>query len=204
MLDKTIPYKNMIMKLDCGRNSFTDLPELPAGFSYRKYQEGDEKYWTETETAVLEFSSTQQASAYFQKDFLPYESELKNRMVFITNTEGIPVANAAAWWHDKKTSRQACLHWVAVRPEYQGLGLGRAVVVKALSLFSQYEPQKDIYLHTQTWSHVAVRLYMNLGFQLCRNDTLGNKLNDYESALDVLKSVFDEETFCRLVDTSVS
>jgi len=33
---------------------------------------------------------------------------------------------------------------------------------------------------------------------------LGNKLNDYESALDVLKSVFDEETFCRLVDTSVS
>jgi len=181
-----------------------EIPELPAGFSYRNYQEGDEKYWTETETAVLEFSSTQKASVYFQKDFLPYESELKNRMVFITNEDGVPVANAAAWWHDEHDSHQACLHWVAVRPEYQGLGLGRAVVMKALSLFAKYEPQKDIYLHTQTWSHVAVRLYMNLGFQLCRKDTLGSKPNDYDSALEVLKNVLDEETFCRLVETSVN
>ncbi|MEI8200804.1 MAG: GNAT family N-acetyltransferase [Eubacteriales bacterium] len=194
----------MIMKLACGRNSFTNIPELPAGFSYRNYQEGDEKYWAETETAVLEFSSTEKASLYFQKDFMPYESELKTRMVFITNEDGIPVANATAWWHDEQNSHQPCLHWVAVRPEYQGLGLGRAVVVKALSLFSLYEPHQDIYLHTQTWSHVAVRLYMNLGFQLCRKDTLGSEPNDYESALEVLKDVLDEDTFRRLVETSVS
>jgi len=125
-------------------------------------------------------------------------------MVFITNVDHIPVANAAAWWHDEKNSHQACLHWVAVRPEYQGLGLGRAVVVNALSLFAQYEPQKDIYLHTQTWSHVAVRLYLNLGFQLCRKDTLGSMPNDYESALNVLKNVLDDDTFSRLVETSVN
>lgn len=206
MLDKSIPYKDMIMKLayhDCDKISESEQPRLPAGFSFHMYRNGDMRHWCEIECSVLEFPDQIKAEDYFQREFLPWENELHQRMVFIVNEQQIPVATASAWWFDSDESRQASLHWVAVHPEYQRLGLGRAVVMKALSLFPIYEPDHPVFLHTQTWSHVAIRLYRKLGFCVCRTMMPGNKTNAYEEAMAILEPVLKQEDYMDLLTTSI-
>jgi len=239
MLDKSIPYKNIIMlrpaeraeavrpmepaeraeavrptdpaerqdPTECAesteRQCTLPLPPLPDGFSFRLYVPGDAKHWSEIETSVLEFDNVQAAEKYFSQDFLPHEAALRERMVFVVNKNGEYVATATAWWNDYKGRHQASLHWVSVRPEFQGLGLGGAVVSKALSLFPTFEPGLDVYLHTQTWSHKAVRLYSKLGFHICRTDTLGHKNNDYVEAMGILKKVLDASVYDNLEHAAV-
>jgi len=202
MLDKSIPYKDIIMKMDHEDLARLSAPVLPPDFSFRKYRDGDAAIWSDIETSVLEFPDTQKAMEYFARDYLPFEQDLKERMIFMVNEKDVPIATAAAWWVCENERYQASLHWVSVRPEYQGMGLGKAVVLKALSLFPAYNPGEDIYLHTQTWSHIAVRLYLSLGFRMCKDDSLGKKKSDYEGALPILKSVLDMKTYDRLVETS--
>lgn len=216
MLDKSIPYKNIIMKRPAERlesaerlvpegylvsakqESPLPKPSLPSGFSFKFYSPGDAKHWSEIETSVLEFDDVQVAVKYFGRTFLPHEEALQKRMVFVVSDSGKYVATATAWWNDFKGRHQAALHWVSVRPEFQGMGLGGAVVLKALSLFKQYEPGLDCYLHTQTWSHKAVRLYSKLGFHICKTDTLGNQKNDYSEAMEILRGVLDEASYAEL------
>ena len=148
MLDKSIPYKHVIMRLN--NNNYTGEPSLPEGFSFRFFRKGDEHHWARLETSD----------------------------------------------HD-----------------YQGLGLGKAIVVKVLNLFTEFEPEERIWLHTQTWSSVAIRLYHCLGFNMLKSESTAVEIggdtpgpviskNDYEEALDVLKDVFDDKFLAKLIETS--
>ncbi len=195
MLDKSVPYKVVIMKMPGERLARIQPQVLPKGFKYRFYVSGDEEQWCDLETSVLEFSEISKAREYFERDFLPLERELFSRMVFIVNDDGLVVATATAWWSEYEGRHQAAVHWVAVRPEYQGLGLGKALVSMALSLLAEIERGNDVYLQTQTWSHRAIRMYVHFGFCICRNDSLGKILSEYEDAMNVLASVYDEEVF---------
>lgn len=194
MLDKSIPYKRIIMKLNNNKNNLSDNIVLPEGYFFRMYEPGYEKYWAETETEVLEYESKEAALAYFKKELLPYQAQLKNRMVFIFNEEGIAVANACAWYINYKGKHQAQVHYVGVRPKYQGIGLGKAIFAKILTLFDKYEKGEDIYLHTQTWSHVAIRMYLNSGFVFIKDDSLGYHDKNYEEAVEILETIYDEAT----------
>ncbi len=118
------------------------------------------------------------------------------------------MATATAWYARSELGYQASLHWVAVMPAYQGLGLGKAVVQQALSLFPALDPGEDVWLHTQTWSHVAVRLYFKLGFRILKTgrtavvtDGGGVKIsaNDYAEAIEVLRPVLEPDLLSDLV-----
>lgn len=203
MLDKSIPYKNIIMKLDHARiPSFAD-PILPDGFTFRPYQQGDAAHWARIETAVAEFDAEAEAQDYFIKKYLPHVDMLPSRCVFVLDAQGLPVATATAWYEDSAAhGRQASLHWVAVCPACQGLGLGRAVVTKALGAFPAAEPGKDVFLHTQTWSHPAVRLYHKLGFVMMKTARLGQSENNYDEAVALLKEVIPDAAYRSLTDTA--
>ena len=71
-------------------------------------------------------------------------------------------------------------------PEYQGLGLGKAVVLKGIEKALSIEGDRDIYLHTQTWSYKAIGIYMRAGFEILETGTFGGYKNDYEKAMSVL------------------
>jgi len=212
MLDKSIPYKNIIMRLPCARLQSLDTPVLPDGFSFRFFQAGDEIHWARIEASVLEFPDEQAAVSYFTRDYLPSIDDLRNRCVFVVNQDQWPVATAMAWYATSRLGYQATLHWVSVTPACQGLGLGKAVVQKALSIFAATEPDEDIWLHTQTWSHIAVRLYHQLGFNLLKRDQTavetnssdGVKVspNDYDEAIEVLKTVLEPELLADLIRTA--
>ena len=158
MLDKSIPYKNIIMRMPSDQVSSLAAPVLPAGFRFRLYQDGDAAHWARIETSVLEFHDEAAASHYFLRDYLPFSDDLKRRCVFVVDQDNRPVATATAWYARSELGYQASLHWVAVMPAYQGLGLGKAVVQQTLSLFPALDSGEDVWLHTQTRSHVAVRL----------------------------------------------
>lgn len=198
MLDKSIPYKNIIMKRD-GKEPPLPAPVLPEGYGLRFFQAGDETHWARIETAVGEFDTEEEALAYFKENYRIYPEELARRCLFATDPAGWPVGTANAWFARQRDGYWASLHWVAVIPEAQGLGLGRAVVLAAMNQFSLTDPERDVWLHTQTWSHKAVRMYHHMGFRMMKTARLllSNKPdaqpaeNDYAQALEILAQVED-------------
>lgn len=169
MLDKSLPYIDIMMRRPALPPPSAVLPE---GYRFALFGESDGtddawlRAWAEIETSVLEFSDTQKAEEYFRREFLPYRDELRKRMLFVIAPDGKKVGTATAWWNDFKGERTLWLHWVSVRPEYQGLGLGRAVIYEAIRLLYEINGNKEFYLHTQTWSHKAVLLYESAGFEI--------------------------------------
>jgi len=74
-----------------------------------------------------------------------------------------------------------------VRNEYQGLGLGKALVSECLKRLVLLEDENDVWLHTQTWSHKAIGLYLNAGFEPVEHESFSQYANDYEHAIPILR-----------------
>lgn len=184
MLDKSIPYKHILMKRPKG----TPVKNyaLPDGYSLCLYQEGNERDWAEIESSVLEFDDPASALKYYDKEFMPYPEELKRRQYFVRDPEGKMAATASAWWKMSGDRRVPILHWVAVKPEYQGKGLGKALVTAAVQRMIALEGDVDIYLHTQTWSYKAINIYLDAGFELLQHETYGGYKNEYEDAIKLI------------------
>ena len=63
MLDKSIPYHDVLMRRDAGKP--LPVQPLPEGFHFVPFNPGDEMDWAEIETSVGEFASTDDALSYF-------------------------------------------------------------------------------------------------------------------------------------------
>ena len=213
MLDKSIEYKNVIMRIESDKINVIADARLPDGFSFKFFEPSDVKHWGEIEASVLEFTSSAEACSYFEMSYLPNIHDLQRRCIFILNSDGVPIATANAWYSDSELGYQASLHWVAVRPEYQGRNLGREITKKALNIFRLVEPGKPVWLHTQTWSYPAIKLYHSLGFTMVKDERLANMntrdgivkiyQNDFEESIQILRTVMDDGYVNELVDTAV-
>ena len=186
MLDKSLPYIDLIMKRPAGAALME--PRLPDGYSIRHFMPGDEIYWAEIEASVGEFNREMDALLYFQKTFLPCVKELERRCLFVCNPENVPVGTFTIWWAYTGKRRDPWVYWVAVRPEFQKQGLGKAAIASGMKLACEIEGDRDMYLHTQTWSWQAIRLYQEAGFCITDETGLGGHTNDnHQQALAVLK-----------------
>ena len=217
MLDKSLAFKHVIMRIEPPRVAEPMDIRLPDGFSFRFFSPADAaadvKHWASIETSVLEFASEEEAGNYFKKSYLPFSHELQRRLLFIQNPEGLPIATSNAWYADSHLGYQAVVNWVGVRPEYQGKGLGKAIVQKTLEVFRQIEPGKPVWLHTQTWSYPAIKLYHKLGFNMVKTDTLANMnsrdgvpkvyTSEFTEAIEVLKAAIDDDYIDILASTAV-
>jgi GNAT superfamily N-acetyltransferase len=185
MLDKSIPYYNIIMM----RKKGTELREnpLPEGFRFTCFQPGDEKEWARIESSVLEFSRQEEALTYFQKEYLPHGSDLSERCLFVSTESDRKIATTTAWWSSRNQIRVPSLHWIAVDPEFQGLGLGKALVGKALVASISLDGDRESFIHTQTWSYSAIGIYLKAGYSILREGSFARYPNDYMRALPYLK-----------------
>lgn len=185
MLDKSIPYYNLIMKRKAG----SPIPSgvLPEGYRFVPYTAGLEADWAAIETSVGEFDSVQEALEYFQKGYLSYPKEAERRTIFVQSEDGKLVATATAWWNYTGERRDPALEWIATLPEYQGLGIGKAIVFEAMKKMLTIEGDRDIYLHTQTWSYQAIGIYLQAGFEFMKEGAFNHYENDYDKALPYLK-----------------
>lgn len=179
MLDKSLPYIEFIMKRS--KNSVTITPKtLAKGYKLVYYQAGDENAWCEIETSVGEFDKVADAQTYFQKTFAPYPEELAHRMAFIEDDNDQKIATCTAWWGK---NNEPLLHWLAVKPEAQQKGLARFLAATITQLLTDLNPEKAIFLHTQTWSYPAIFLYEKLGYEILP----GTK--DFEKGLALLATL---------------
>ncbi len=133
---------------------------LPAGFSIRAYQSGDAAHWRALQERADPFNTF--ADTTFSSWFGTDEAVLRARQKFLIAPDGAVVGTATAWFDSREVGR---VHWVAIRPEYQGRGLARPL------LFAIGQTLRELG-HTRatlTTSHqrpVAIALYRKIGFEI--------------------------------------
>jgi len=186
MLDKSVPYAGFYM---CRRPGAPEVAfKLPDGFKFSFYDDGDEASWARIETSVLEFDSEFEALLHFNRMFKPYPDELRRRCIFVENDENVKIATATAWWSEIEGERRARLQWVAVAPQYQGLGLGKAIVTRVTEIMTEIEGEVPFYLSTQTWSYKAVNIYLAHGYEpTAEKAWYNNRRDNYKKAMRILK-----------------
>jgi len=201
MLDQSIPYYNIIMK--CPKNIEVHSVSLPAGYSLRFFEPGDEESWAAIEASVGEFASQGEALAYFYEHYMSQKDELAQRCLFAVDPHGMPVGTCTAWRDPKGGQTVNSLHWLAVCPQYQGRGLGKALVSKVMDVYRGMDGPAPVYLHTQTWSHRAVGLYLKSGFRALKSEAFSYYKNDYEQASAVLSCVMQADLYRLFISTAV-
>ena len=211
MLDKSLPYFDIIMKMRGELLAKLPEPVLPEGYSFRFYRPGDELHWARLETLVQEFPSEERALEYYRCRYMAKDADrLPERCVFVVDPNDIPVATTTAWFSESSMGHGNWLQWIATDPAHQGKGLGRAVIARALRRYTELGAVGNVYLHTQTWSHKAIYLYNRFGFQFFNIDHVTIPFaaepfyrimkNAPEEALQTLESVYTPEFLRSLRD----
>lgn len=197
MLDRNIPFYNTILR--CDRYTPTEVI-LPDGFSIVPYRGGYEKAWAKLEYAIEDFDSEAEAESYFVSTYLP-DGEKRKNCLFLLNPEKQVIGSCIAWQDRRGNQLVSSLHWLVVEEEYQGRGLGKALCLAVMNLFAR-GGGNPVYIHTQPWSWKAILLYISIGFRLQQTDTFSHYENQYDKAMETLKSVVPEMLFERMKDSS--
>ena len=198
MIDRSIPYYNLILK--CTKICTTPV-SLPEGYSFKMYDVGDEKYWAKLEYEIGDFSSVEEAEMYFKTNYYNQFDELKKRCVFVVDACGNVVGSCIAWHDLKDNDTVASLHWLVVSPEHQGKYIGLALCQKILEIFNEHR-EVPVYIHTQPWSYKAILLYIKLGFKIQKTETFSHYENQYKKVIKTLENLLSESQFNQIILSS--
>ena len=128
--------------------------ELPEGFRFVMYAPGDEESWARNNAVGRRLPQHAKSAQILPRRIL-LPKRARRRCVFVEDAGGKKVATFTAWWDYIGKKRVPLLHWLAVCPEYQGLGLAKALVSKILEIFDE---RKASPIYTCTPRHGATRL----------------------------------------------
>ncbi len=198
MIDRSIPYYNLILK--CNRICATPV-SLPEGYSFKMYDVGDEKYWAKLEYEIGDFPSVEEAEIYFRTNYCNQIDELKKRCVFVVDAYGNVVGSCIAWHDLKDNDTVASMHWLVVSPQHQGKHIGMALCQKVMNIFNERN-ETTIYIHTQPWSYKAILLYIKLGFKIQKTDAFSHYKNQYKKAIKTLENLLPESQFNQIILSS--
>ena len=134
---------------------------LPPGVRLRHYRPGDDAEWTRIQAAADRFNRI--TPELFSRAFGSDQSALAERMLFAEDADGHVVGTAAAWWGDGPRDPWGRVHWVAVLPEWEGRGIGRALVTAVCGRMRELGHTRA-FLATSAARLRAIRLYRALGF----------------------------------------
>jgi GNAT superfamily N-acetyltransferase len=136
---------------------------LPPGYSLHWYQPGDEAIWLSIQRAADRLQDIPPDS--FARTFGDARDELPQRQCFLLSPQGEPIGTATAWFGDERWGREwGKLHWVAIVPGWQGKGLARPLLSCVCGRLRELHPDRA-YLRTAAERLVAIRLYLDFGFQ---------------------------------------
>ena len=125
MIDKSVEFYSVILyKKDVGnRPSF----ELPEGYFFDFYKDGDELFWAEIEVSLGQFETIEEGIACFKREFLSDERlDPHKRVLFVKDGTGMAVATASLWVGEHLFSELPRFHWLAVSDECAGKGIAKA------------------------------------------------------------------------------
>jgi GNAT superfamily N-acetyltransferase len=154
------------------RGDLHKIPEfaLPEGFALQWYRPGHEELWLrihlETERHRLI------APGLFVQQFGSDPQLLTQRQCYLYGPGGTAAGTATAWFdHAFQGQAYGRVHWVAVLPEYQRRGCGKALVAVTCRRLRELGHERA-YLATSALRVPAIRLYLQFGFKpLIRTQT---------------------------------
>ena len=162
--DSRIRYVGLVMV----RDDLENIPqyELPEGYRFVFYREGDRDAWIEIERSAKELADYDHGVRTWERYYGHVLDDLDRRMLFIENAQGEKVATATAFFDPNGGLPEGCsqMHWVAVRRDHQGKGLARPLISQTLRVMKQLGHTRAL-LTSQTNSWVAVKLYLQFGFR---------------------------------------
>ena len=146
------------------RYGLKDTPqfELPAPYSIRPYQPGDDCVWRriqlETE-AYLEIGPR-----LFEEQFGFDQNTLRDRQFFLCDEQDTEIGTASAWF-DPDHHGEPCgrVHWVAIVPNAQGRGLSKPLMSTVCNRLRNLGHDRAC-LGTHDVRLPAIGLYLKFGF----------------------------------------
>ena len=85
MLDKSVPFYNVLMKREKGKPLFEH--SLPDQFRFVMFKTGDENDWAEIEASVGEFDNKELALQYFRGSYMLYQRSWKEDVSLLRITQ---------------------------------------------------------------------------------------------------------------------
>ena len=195
MVDKTIPFKDIIMVAD---NLTEQKPTLPAGFYLDTYREGDEIAWAEMELYAGDFKTLEHGIGYFKSAYL-LSLDSPERLIAVRNPEGKAVAYCTAWRSFSGTEVCNTLQFLVTAEGYEGMGLARAAAQETINRYIKLGGGR-VYLHTQPWSYKAIWLYHQVGFRISRSAKLQTFGNSCDEALEILEALIPADKMKQIRD----
>ncbi|MHC4871545.1 MAG: GNAT family N-acetyltransferase [Planctomycetota bacterium] len=147
------------------RDNLSDISEyqLPEEYHFTWYREGDEAAWLDIHAEADKYNNCD--LDLYRKSFGDDAEELSRRQCFINDSKGFKIATASAWFENNyKDERWGRVHWVAVRPAYQGRGLAKPLLSEILLRLTALH-EKKVYLTTQSVRIPAINMYLKYGFR---------------------------------------
>ncbi len=137
--------------------------ELPAGYSFRFYCDGDLEKWVKIQNAADElFTATAET---FKQSLKGPADYLAHRIMFLVNQKGEDIGTITAWETEKLTGNLlGQVHWVAIVPEAQGQGLAKPMMTAVCRKLLELGHSKA-FLSTNTRRIPALNLYLGMGFK---------------------------------------
>lgn len=146
------------------RATLTDLPSfvLPAPYTLRWYQPGDERFWVELHVAADAYLTF--TAETFDREFGADRALLSTRQAYLCDGTGTPIGTASAWFYaDEEGEPYGLVHWVAIHPAAQGQGLAKPLLGLVCTRLRELGHDRA-YLNTSTGRIPAINLYLRFGF----------------------------------------
>lgn len=187
MLERDIPDLNIFMM--CEEVNTKAFKDIPKGFHVRNCRKKELDIWKrfpfdteEDKTLYYDYMTT-----YFENVYLPCQDLFYEQCLFVCDENDTPVATCFLW---KAYQKVYTIHWLKVLKEYEGLGLGRAILTEIMkNIPKEWFP---VYLHTQPGSFRAIKLYTDFGFKILTDEEIGNRKNNYKESLMYLEYFMKE------------
>lgn len=139
--------------------------KLPDGYRFVYFKDGDEKSWVEIEMSAGEFLTFEEGMEAFNHYYKEHYEELEKLCIFIENKNGDKVATSTAFYLDiPENDITGNVHWVSIKKDYQGKHLSKPLIAETLKQMRRLGHKKTM-LHTQTHTWLAVKVYMDMGFE---------------------------------------
>jgi ribosomal protein S18 acetylase RimI-like enzyme len=193
MKESEIPDRNIFMMCESlNRNALT---ELSVDYSVRNCRCDELGIWKKMPFDSPDVSKEYDGfmTDYFTMTYGGKEELFFAKTLFVCDLQDKPIATCLIW---KAYDEFNTIHWFKVLKEYEGQGIGRAL----LSIVMQKLEQHDypVYLHTQPSSFRAIKLYSDLGFSLLSDDKFGIRKNDLDECMPILEEFMPTEFFQEL------
>lgn len=197
-MEEEIPDKNLFMM--CSTLAQSALRALPDGYHIRNCRRDELELWKampfDDPTTAAEYRPYM--TDYFTRVYAPQADRFFQTCLFVCPDSDQPdadrpIATAFIW---KAYDLFQSVHWFKVVKEYEGRGIGRAL----LSVIMRDLTADDypVYLHTQPGSYRAIKLYSDFGFKLLSDPVIGQRQNDLVECLPILERYMPPAYFNQL------